>query len=115
MNGQKKARTSRAEKGVALMLGAIGGRAFGRQLDGCTKRSRTISATLRQWGREWVEDCLHRDYSGAPVDGSAWLADGDCNSRMMRSGSWSYNPGGPRSACGRSWISPYANLKVGVA
>ena len=37
---------------------------------------------------EWVEDCGHRDYTGAPSDGSAWLKPGDCRLRMLRGGSW---------------------------
>lgn len=36
---------------------------------------------------QWVEDCWHRNYQGAPVDGSPWLG-GDCTSRIIRSGSW---------------------------
>ena len=36
---------------------------------------------------EWVQDCWHPDYRGAPADGSAWL-DGDCSQRDMRGGSW---------------------------
>jgi formylglycine-generating enzyme required for sulfatase activity/class 3 adenylate cyclase len=36
---------------------------------------------------QWVEDCWHKNYQGAPSDGSPWL-DGDCNSRVIRSGSW---------------------------
>lgn len=36
---------------------------------------------------QWVEDCWHKNYQGAPADGSAWL-DGDCASRVIRSGSW---------------------------
>lgn len=40
---------------------------------------------------EWVEDCDHRDYSGAPSDGSAWTS--DClvdgrTTRIQRGGSW---------------------------
>ncbi|MBT5527205.1 MAG: SUMF1/EgtB/PvdO family nonheme iron enzyme [Rhodospirillaceae bacterium] len=27
---------------------------------------------------EWVEDCLHDGYAGAPSDGSAWISGGDC-------------------------------------
>ena len=38
---------------------------------------------------EWVEDCWHSDYSGAPTDGSAWISGGDCDSRVLRGGSWS--------------------------
>lgn len=36
---------------------------------------------------QWVEDCWHRSYQGAPSDGSSW-AGGDCSSRVIRSGSW---------------------------
>jgi formylglycine-generating enzyme required for sulfatase activity/class 3 adenylate cyclase len=36
---------------------------------------------------QWVEDCWHRNYQGAPADGSAWLG-GDCLSHVLRSGSW---------------------------
>jgi formylglycine-generating enzyme required for sulfatase activity len=36
---------------------------------------------------QWVEDCWHKDYIGAPVDGSAWNS-GDCITRVVRGGSW---------------------------
>ncbi|MBR0904899.1 SUMF1/EgtB/PvdO family nonheme iron enzyme [Bradyrhizobium liaoningense] len=36
---------------------------------------------------QWVEDCWHRTYQGAPSDGSAWNS-GDCSSHVLRSGSW---------------------------
>ncbi|PJG55028.1 hypothetical protein CVM73_10620 [Bradyrhizobium forestalis] len=36
---------------------------------------------------QWVEDCWHKNYQGAPVDGSAWSG-GDCSSHVLRSGSW---------------------------
>jgi len=36
---------------------------------------------------QWVEDCWHRNYQGAPSDGSAW-AESDCASHVLRSGSW---------------------------
>jgi formylglycine-generating enzyme required for sulfatase activity len=36
---------------------------------------------------EWVQDCWHSSYKGAPADGSAW-ADGNCQSRVIRGGSW---------------------------
>jgi formylglycine-generating enzyme required for sulfatase activity len=36
---------------------------------------------------QWVEDCWHKGYQGAPADGSAWI-DGTCVSRVIRSGSW---------------------------
>ena len=40
---------------------------------------------------EWVEDCWHPDYSGAPTDGRAWLepgAEGTCSKRVNRGGGW---------------------------
>jgi formylglycine-generating enzyme required for sulfatase activity len=46
---------------------------------------------------EWVEDCWHDSYNGAPSDGSAWTA-GDCTRRVVRGGSWFNLPGGSRSA-----------------
>jgi formylglycine-generating enzyme required for sulfatase activity len=37
---------------------------------------------------EYVLDCWHGNYNGAPKDGSAWVADGYCNARITRGGSW---------------------------
>lgn len=42
---------------------------------------------------EWVADCWHANYSGAPVDGSAWT--GDCDKpvrRVARGGSYQSSP-----------------------
>ena len=39
---------------------------------------------------EWVEDCWHKNYGGAPMDGSAWTRDGDCGERVMRSAAWMF-------------------------
>jgi len=36
---------------------------------------------------QWVEDCWHTNYQGAPADGSAWTGN-DCTSHVIRSGSW---------------------------
>ena len=47
---------------------------------------------------EWVEDCWHENYEGAPTDGSAWTSGGDCSRRVLRGGSWYDIPGGLRSA-----------------
>jgi formylglycine-generating enzyme required for sulfatase activity len=46
---------------------------------------------------EWVADCWHETYTGAPADGSAWIT-GDCRSRVVRGGSWSSGAGDLRSA-----------------
>ena len=48
---------------------------------------------------EWIEDCWHDDYSGAPSDGSAWTSGGNCSERVVRGVSWNEYP--------RSF--PYAN------
>ena len=43
---------------------------------------------------EWVEDCWHENYEGAPTDGSAWLESngGNCGWRVFRGGSWNGLP-----------------------
>ena len=51
---------------------------------------------------EWVGDCWHDNYSGAPIDGSAWTSGGDCSKRVLRGGSWYFRPGFLRSA-NRDW------------
>ena len=55
--------------------------------------------------REWVEDCWHSDYEGAPTDGRAWVTSGDCSQRVLRGGSWFNEPRLLRSAY-RHWNSP---------
>lgn len=46
---------------------------------------------------QWVEDCWHSSYQGAPVDGSPWIEEG-CLSHVIRSGSWKNDPSYVRSA-----------------
>jgi formylglycine-generating enzyme required for sulfatase activity len=62
--------------------------------------------------REWVEDCFHSSYRGAPTDGSAWTSNADCKTdqsegmsgvflsglRVVRGGAWAYPPEMLRSA-----------------
>lgn len=47
---------------------------------------------------EWVEDCYHTSYVGAPSDGSAWISECSGNRRVMRGGSWLNGPGSARPA-----------------
>jgi formylglycine-generating enzyme required for sulfatase activity len=50
---------------------------------------------------EWVQDCWHSDYDGAPTDGHrAWGSEnrGDCGLRVLRGGSWYDRPRRLRSA-----------------
>lgn len=46
---------------------------------------------------QWTEDCWHFDYSGAPIDGSAWLAE-ECLRREARGGGWTSIPEGVTSS-----------------
>jgi formylglycine-generating enzyme required for sulfatase activity len=48
---------------------------------------------------EWCQDNWHRDYEDVLIDGSAWLSsEGDTNQRLLRGGSWDFNPVVCRSA-----------------
>ncbi|MDJ0807622.1 MAG: SUMF1/EgtB/PvdO family nonheme iron enzyme [Gammaproteobacteria bacterium] len=64
---------------------------------------------------EWVEDCWHDNYSGAPQDGSAWLeADGgSCERRVVRGGSWVDYPWWLRSAFRFRDVSTYRITYLG--
>ena len=46
---------------------------------------------------QWVTDCYHPSYVGAPTDGSAWLS-GDCPEHVIRGGSLGHMPRLLRSA-----------------
>ncbi len=37
---------------------------------------------------QWVQDCFHENYVGAPGDGTAWVEHGDCSKRQLRGGAW---------------------------
>ena len=52
---------------------------------------------------EWVEDCYHDNYSGAPTDGSAWTTGGGCGYRVARGGSYKDVPDRNRSATRNSY------------
>lgn len=53
---------------------------------------------------EWVQDCSHNNYIGAPAAGSSWETEnsGDCSKRGVRGGSWFVAPQYVRVA-NRSW------------
>ena len=37
---------------------------------------------------EWIEDCWHDTYDGAPSDGNAWTGGDTCDERVMRGGAF---------------------------
>jgi formylglycine-generating enzyme required for sulfatase activity len=64
---------------------------------------------------DWVEDCWHENYDGAPSDGSAWIS-GNCHGHVLRGGAFSRNMQTARSAA-RLWSGSsnriiYMSLRV---
>ena len=48
---------------------------------------------------EWVADCWHDNYEGAPTDGSAWTTNcDDSDYAVVRGGSWNFAPRSLRAA-----------------
>jgi formylglycine-generating enzyme required for sulfatase activity len=86
-----------------------GTRTYGGQSTGDNRQKTlpvdTPSFSPNPWGLyqvhgnsyDWVEDCYHEGYNGAPSDGSAW-ATGACNAHVVRGGAWSSAPWNLRSA-----------------
>jgi formylglycine-generating enzyme required for sulfatase activity len=62
---------------------------------------------------EWVQDVVHDNYDGAPLDGSAWEEGGDQARRILRGGSWLYNPRYLRSALRNGFSAALSNDIVG--
>jgi len=65
---------------------------------------------------EWVEDCWHGSYQGAPTDGSAWLdrEGGECARRVLRGGGWRDTPWFLRSALRYGDRADEAFFNVGI-
>ena len=61
---------------------------------------------------EWMEDCWHDNYQGAPSDGSAWTTGETCSRSVVRGGSW-FND--PRPAAERGIASFYWDVRAGRA
>jgi formylglycine-generating enzyme required for sulfatase activity len=61
---------------------------------------------------DWVEDCYHDSYNGAPFDGSAWTS-GNCNARVVRGGAWSSAPWVLRSAFRSKFPSDFRSSNHG--
>ena len=58
---------------------------------------------------DWVEDCWHDTYQGAPADGSAWI-EGDCSRHVLRGGSFS-RAMQTRRAAARIWFGPENRMR----
>jgi formylglycine-generating enzyme required for sulfatase activity len=61
---------------------------------------------------QWVQDCHHDNYNGAPTDGSARTTD-DCASRVLRGGSWYINPRSLRFAIRYRFTADYRINSLG--
>jgi len=62
---------------------------------------------------EWVHDCYHRNYQGAPTDGSVWEG-GDCNVRVVRGGSYGSPASSMRSENREKFESGRGQYNVGI-
>lgn len=90
---------------------------------GAYRRGTTPAGTFapNSWGLhdmhgnvwEWVQDVVHDNYEGAPLDGSAWETGGDQARRILRGGSWLYNPRYLRSALRNGFSAVLSNDIVG--
>lgn len=54
---------------------------------------------------EWCLDCWHKNYDGAPIDGSPWITTKENDPRVLRGGSW-YNKPRYCRAANRSRYTP---------
>ncbi|MEB3359179.1 MAG: formylglycine-generating enzyme family protein [Synechococcales bacterium] len=62
---------------------------------------------------EWCQDYWHENYEGAPTDGSAWIEGGDSSIRIVRGGSWLYDPRSCRSSNRFRYDADYRNYVTG--
>lgn len=62
---------------------------------------------------EWCADYWHENYQQAPTDGTAWIAGGNDRLRVLRGGSWDYDPRSCRSAARDRVIPEDRNASLG--
>jgi formylglycine-generating enzyme required for sulfatase activity len=56
---------------------------------------------------QWVEDCYVDSYTGAPLDASVAVTGGTCSARVLRGGSWYFDPRFLRAALRGSYSPGY--------
>ncbi len=61
---------------------------------------------------EWVEDCWHANYNGAPQDGTAWAGENSCR-RAVRGGAWDRVPQALISASRMAFAPSYRYNMIG--
>jgi formylglycine-generating enzyme required for sulfatase activity len=64
--------------------------------------------------QEWMQDCPHDSYVGAPSNGEAWVVDGECDSHKLRGGSWINRPPTLRASSRQSYQASFHNVDVGL-
>ena len=62
---------------------------------------------------EWVQDCMHENYVGAPTDGNAW-SEPECKSRVLRGGSWISGPFSGRAGLRFSYAPTFRARDFGI-
>ena len=62
---------------------------------------------------EWVQDCWHENYEGAPTDGIVWEG-GDCAYRVVRGGSFSSPPASLRTSKRDKFKSDTTYDQIGI-
>lgn len=66
--------------------------------------------------QEWVQDCWHDSYQGAPTDGSPWLTSCSEGRRVIRGGAWSHKAAALRSTARdrKTWdhVSPNIGFRI---
>ncbi|MEX2482727.1 MAG: SUMF1/EgtB/PvdO family nonheme iron enzyme [Gammaproteobacteria bacterium] len=63
--------------------------------------------------QEWVYDCFHPNYQGAPTDGSVFEG-GDCTVRVLRGGGYASGPGALRSSARDTLRFDRGNDQTGI-
>jgi hypothetical protein len=89
-------RSARAMR--TAMAAAGNGKASKQRRSGRSSLTLRVFTTCTATVWQWVEDCYHGSYEGAPADGSAWAANSERDSRVVRDGSWNSDPDSLRSA-----------------